>query len=99
MFSSLTVAFSAGGLSGGAGFLLDPQMTPMSTNRRKLAVMRPLDFMGYLRLHQVIKPNPMTVSGNATTLSQNVAFSLRLVMFSGRSSGALGRMEIRSSSD
>src|SRR5713101_3273089 len=99
MLSSLVVALSAGVLSVVAVFLLDHQMIPVSTSRRKLAVRRPLNFMGYRRLHQVIRPNPITASGNPTTLSQNVAFSLRLVMLSGRSSGDFGRMEIRSSSE
>src|SRR6266849_4303859 len=99
MLSSLVVALSAGVLSVVAVFLLDHQMIPVSTSRRKLAVRRPLNFMGYRRLHQVIRPNPITASGNTTTLSQNVAFSLRLVMLSGRSSGAFGRIEIKSSSD
>src|SRR5229473_3862521 len=99
MLSSLVVALSAGVLSVVAVFLLDHQMIPVSTSRRKLAVRRPLNFMGYRRLHHVIRPNPITENGNTTTLSQNVAFNLRLVMLSGRSSGAFGRMEIRSSSE
>src|SRR6266851_1999660 len=98
-FSSLTVVVSTGALSAVAAFLLDHQITPLSTSKRKLAVRRPLDFMGYLRLHHVINPNPITASGNPTTLSQNVAFSLPVVIFSGRSSGAFGRMEIKSSSE
>src|SRR6267378_391845 len=99
MLNSLTVVLDEGVFSAVAAFLFDHQMTPLSTSRRKLAVRRPLDFMGYLRLHQVINPNPITASGNPTTLSQNVAFSLPVVMFSGRSSGAFGRMEIKSSSE
>src|SRR5260370_2549895 len=93
------VAVVAGVLSAVAAFLLDHQITPLSTSRSALAVRRPLDFMGYLRLHQVINPNPITASGNTTTLSQNVAFNLRLVILSGRSSGAFGRIEMRSSSE
>src|SRR5258708_24108263 len=73
-FSSLTVVLSTGDLSAGAAFLLDHQIAPLSTSRRKLAVRSPLDFMDYLRLHQVIKPNPTTASGNTTRLSQNVSF-------------------------
>ena len=53
----------------------------------------------YLLFHQVAMPKPTTPSGKITTLSQNTMFSCCAVMFSGRSSGALGRMEIRSSSD
>src|SRR5713226_1973185 len=97
--SNLTVGVSAGVLSAVAAFLLDHQITPLSASRRKLAASKPLDFIAYLRLHQVIKPNPITASGKTTTLSQNVAFNRRLVMFSGRSSGDFGRIEIKSSSE
>src|SRR5258707_10547582 len=99
MLNSLTVVLDEGVLSAVAAFLFDHQMTPLNTSRRKLAVKRPLDFMGYLRLHQVINPNAITANGNTTTLSQNVAVNRRVVMLSGRYSGALGRMEIRSSSE
>src|SRR5258708_20956499 len=99
MLNSLTVVLDEGVLSAVAAFLFDHQMTPLSTSRRKLAVRRPLDFMGYLRLHQVINPNAITANGNTTTLSQNVAVNRRVFMFSGRSSGDFRRMEIRSSSE
>src|SRR5207302_2459260 len=96
--TSFVVALSTGALSAVAALLLDHQRTPVSRSKRKLAVKRPLDFMSYRRLHHVTKPQPITASGNTTTLSQNVAFNLRVVILSGRSSGAFGRMEIRSSS-
>src|SRR5260370_27110670 len=99
MLTSFVVVLSMGSLSALAALLLDHQRTPVRRSKRKRAVKRPLDFMGYRRLHQVNKPQPITASGNTTTLSQNVAFNLRLVILSGRSSGAFGRMEIRSSSD
>src|SRR5580700_3852676 len=99
MLIRLVAVFSIGVLSAVAAFLLDHQIIPPSTSNRKLAVSRPLDFIAYLRRHQVTKPNPTTASGKTTTLSQNVAVSLRLVMFSGRSSGGFGRIEISSSSE
>jgi hypothetical protein len=40
------VVVSTGVLSAVAAFLLDHQMTAVSTSKRKLAVRRPLDFMG-----------------------------------------------------
>src|SRR5712664_4163086 len=99
MFTSFVEVLSRVDFSALAAFLFDHQTAALSASKRRQAVKRPLDFMGYRRLHQVIRPNPMTASGNTTTLSQNVAFSLPLVILSGRSEGAFGRMEIRSSSD
>jgi len=45
----LNVVVSTGVLSAVAVFLLDHQITALSTSKRKLAVRRPLDFIGYLR--------------------------------------------------
>src|SRR5260370_4244794 len=99
MLTSFVVVLSTGAWSPVAALLLDHQTTPVSRSKRTLAVKRPLDFMSYRRLHQVNRPHPTTARGKTTTLSQNVAFNLRVVILSGRSSGAFGRMEIRSSSD
>src|SRR5260370_17743977 len=55
--------------------------------------------MVYGRRGEGIKPNASGGGGDPNGLSQNVAFGLRVVILSGRSSGAFGRMEIKSSSE
>jgi len=81
-----------------ACFLFDHQMRPPRTAKTATATISPVGFMGYLLFHQVAMPNPTTASGKITRLSQNSMFIFCAVILSGRSSGALGRMEIRSSS-
>jgi hypothetical protein len=46
MLTNFVVVLSTGDLSAVAVFLLDHQMTALSASKRKLAVIRPLDFMG-----------------------------------------------------
>src|SRR5271169_3009852 len=92
--NSLADLLSTGSLLARASFRFDHQSTPLSTASSALAVSRPFDFIGYLLFHQVANPNPTTASGKTTMLSQNAAFSFRVVRLSGRSSGDFGRTEI-----
>src|SRR5208283_1705619 len=91
---------SVGDFSGlAACFLFDHHINPPTTASRATAMRRPVGFMGYLLFHQVAMPMATTPSGKMTKLSQKTDVRPRAVMFKGRSSGALGRMEMRSSSD
>src|SRR5579885_670458 len=78
--------------------LFDHHTRPESTAKRATAMVRPLGFTDYLLFHQVAMPNPTTPKGKMTTLNQNTRFDFCALMLMGRSSGALGRMEIKSSS-
>src|SRR6476646_10505660 len=82
-----------------ASILFDHQMPPARTAKRATDISSPFGFIAYLLFHQVAMPKPTTASGKITTLSQNTALSFCAVKVSGRSSGAFGRIEIRSSSD
>src|SRR5580698_6516798 len=82
-----------------ACFLFDHQMAPPSTARIATAMRRPVGFIRYLLFHQVAMPMATTPSGKITKLSQKTDRRLPALIFRGRSSGILGRMEIRSSSD
>src|ERR1700674_4111889 len=104
MESSLVEA-SAGDLPAAACFLLDHQVSPARTAKRTTALRSPLGFiwhsplpLAYLLFHQAARPKPTTPSGKITTLSQKTVFSFCGDRFSGRSSGDLGRIEIKSSS-
>src|ERR1041385_8982145 len=97
MVSSLVEA-SAGDLLAAARFLFVHQGSPPSTAKRTTAIRSPFGFMRYLLFHQVARPKPTTPSGKITTLSQNTVLSFWGERLSGRSSGDLGRMEMRSSS-
>src|SRR5437867_4861243 len=79
-------------------FRFDHQTAPDSTAKRTTATNSPFGFTGHLLFHQVTMPNATTPIGKITTLSQNSMLTFCGLMFSGRSSGALGRMEMRSSS-
>src|ERR1019366_8789498 len=81
-----------------ACFMCGHQMRPPRTAKTAAATNSPVGFMGYLLFHQVAIPNPTMASGKITMLSQNTRFIFCVVILSGRSSGALGRMEMRSSS-
>ena len=92
------VVVSVDVLLAAACFLFDHQMRPPRTAKTATATNSPFGFMGYLLFHQVAMPNPTTASGKITMLSQNTMFIFCALILSGRSSGALGRMEMRSSS-
>src|SRR5271157_1915291 len=94
----ILVVVSVDVLLAAACFLFDHQTKPPRTAKTATATNSPLGFMGYLLFHQALRPNPTTASGKITMLSQNTMFIFCAVIFSGRSSGALGRMEMRSSS-
>src|SRR5215469_6780830 len=98
MESSLVVVSAFLVLSADACFLLDHQTRPPRTAKRTTARRSPCSFMGYLLFHHVAMPKPTTASGKITTLSQKTEFSFCADRFRGRSSGDLGRIEIRSSS-
>src|SRR5215472_14698014 len=53
----------------------------------------------YLRFHQTPTPTITTAKGRRNWLTARTQLSCRVVMVIRRSSGAFGRMEIRSSSD
>src|SRR5208283_4866504 len=99
METILGEASAVGAFSFSACFLLEYQMAPPSAAKRTTATSSPFGFMAYLLFHQVASPNMTTPKGKMTTLSQNRVTSFCWVMLSGRSSGALGRMEIKSSSE
>src|SRR5580700_3091387 len=80
-------------------FLLENQMKPPTIAKTATAMRRPVGFMSYLLFHQVAIPIATTPNGKLTTLSQKTGFRPLALMLIGRSSGILGRMEIRSSSE
>src|SRR5688572_20303440 len=82
-----------------ASLLFDHQTTPPSTAKRTTAINSPFGFIVYLLFHQAAMPKPTTASGKITTLSQNTMLIFCAEILSGRSSGAFGRIEIRSSSE
>src|ERR1700742_3866406 len=99
MVSSLVVLASVDGdLSLAAWVRLLHQVIPPSTAKRTTAINSPFGFVGYLLFHQVASPIPTMPRGKSTMLSQKTRLSFWVVRVSGRSSVALGRMLIRSSS-
>src|SRR4051794_3750353 len=82
-----------------ASVLFDHQIAPPRTAKRTTEMRSPFGFIAYLLFHHVAMPKPPTASGKIRTLSQNTIFSFCAVSVSGRSSGDLGRIEMRSSSD
>src|ERR1035438_2685591 len=100
MLRILVVAVSVAGLAASAFcFRLDHQSAPPKTNSTITAASSPRGFMGYLLRHQPISPAPIAVSGSRSPLHQKIRLMRLPVMFRRRSSGSLGRMEIRSSSE
>src|ERR1035441_9706044 len=97
MLSNLTEV-SEGALAFSASFLLLHHVTPPRTAKRTTAIRSPFGFMNYLLFHQVARPNRTMASGKIKILSQDTILSVFEVRLSGRSSGDLGRMLIRSSS-
>src|ERR1035438_1612734 len=97
--SLVVVSAAAGFLASASCFLLDQMYRPPNAAKRTTAINSPFGFMGYLRFHQVARPQPTTPSGKMTILSQNRVLSFWVVILNGWSSGALGRMEMRSSSE
>src|ERR1019366_6065833 len=97
MVSNLTEV-SEGVLALSASFLLLHHVTPPRTAKRTMAMRSPFGFMDYLLFHHVAMPNRTMASGKIKILSQDTMLSVFEVRLSGRSSGDLGRMLIRSSS-
>src|ERR1017187_512503 len=94
----ILVVVSVDALPAAACFLFDHQTKPPRTAKTATATNRPLGFIGYLLFHQVAMPKPTTPSGKITILNQKIMFIFCVLILRGRSSGALGRMEMRSSS-
>src|SRR3954453_10663840 len=82
-----------------ASCLFDHQTRPPRTAKRTTDIRSPFGFIGYLLFHQVAMPKPTTAGGKMTTLSQNTMLSFCAVRVRGLSSGAFGRIEMRSSSE
>src|ERR1039458_6902989 len=82
-----------------ACFLFDHQIRPPRTAKRPTAIRSPFGLMRYLRFHHVAMPMATTPRGKITKLNQKMVDSFCVVSVSGRSSGSLGRIEIRSSSE
>src|SRR5215467_8705858 len=92
-----------------ASFLFDHQIRPPSRASSAAAVASLVSFTAcllyrsspvlYLLFHHVATPKATTLSGKIQTLNQNSAGMRRPLISSGRSSGALGRIEISSSSE
>src|ERR1019366_9283204 len=97
MLNNLTEV-SAGVLALSAWLLLLHQVSPPRTAKRTTAMRSPFGFMDYLLFHQVARPNRTMASGKIKILNQDTMLSVLEVRLSGRSSGDLGRMLIRSSS-
>src|ERR1035441_9365130 len=97
MVNNLTEV-SAGVLALSASFLLLHHVTPPRTAKRRSSMRSPFGFMNYLLFHQVARPNRTMASGKIKILSQDTILSVFDVRLSGRSSGDLGLMLIRSSS-
>src|ERR1019366_5320768 len=97
MVSNLTEV-SVGVLALSASFLLLHHVTPPRTAKRTVAMRSPFGFINYLLFHQVARPNRTMASGKIKILNQDTMLSVFEVRLSGRSSGDLGRILIRSSS-